>query len=319
MIIDSHHHMVPTKLNDKMLSIRAKDYYQYYGRGARSLGVNISQRDIKNRMLMCAPDPNGEKLLERMEQCGIDITCMCIVDNVNQGSSDSEILSQNKNCARIAARSNGKIIALAGIDPRRYNAPELYRRCIEEYGMRGLKWHPDDGYYPNSSEAYRVLSVAQKLGTPLLTHTGPLPQRPYEPKKRVFKYTSPLLLDEVAQDFPDLKIIAAHMGRYAWHEWASLAQFRKNLYGDLAMWQVFAVTNYNLFCSNLRQIIDIAGADSVLFGSDGIGFSSLVPNEEFIKILLDLPKKSPPGIKFTDKEITGILGNNAAKIFGLNA
>ncbi|MDO8672724.1 MAG: amidohydrolase family protein [Dehalococcoidia bacterium] len=124
-------------------------------------------------------------------------------------------------------------------------------------------------------------------------------------------------LDEVAQDFPGLKIVAAHMGPFDWLRWAQLAQYRPNLYGDLAMWQIFAVASYERFCRSLRDILDIGGADSVMFGSDGSGFTAIVTNEEFIKILRDLPRNAPSGISFTEEEVGAILGDNARKVFGL--
>ncbi|MFH1382179.1 MAG: amidohydrolase family protein [Chloroflexota bacterium] len=316
MIIDAHHHMLPLTLDRNAIRLGAENHYAWYGRGARSEGVDVSLDEIEQRLLSWSPDPHGEKLLERMAKTGIDVTVLCIVDNVDQGFSEEQILSINRTCADIARESHGKLLALAGVDPRRPKAPELLRRCIEDYGMRGLKWHPDSGYYPNSEEAYAVLRVAEKLGIPLLTHTGPLPLGAH-PQPRRSKCSQASLLDDVCQDFPGLKVIAAHMGRFNWRDWASLAQFRRNLYGDLAMWQIIAVARYERFCRDLRDIMDIAGSDSILFGSDGLGFPAMVPNEQFIQILRDLPRKAPPGIKFTEQEIAGILGENARKVFGL--
>jgi predicted TIM-barrel fold metal-dependent hydrolase len=317
MIIDAHHHMLPLTFNEKQISQEAEYRYTTYGPHARAGGVQVSLEEIRKRLASFAPDAHGEKLMERMAQAGIDTTVLLVVDNLELGESDKDILSHNHICADIARGSQGKIISLAGIDPRRKNAPELFRRCIEEFGMKGLKWHPDHGYYPNSQEAYAVLAVAEKLNVPLLTHTGPLPRAVSPHVKRRAKHCDPIYIDDIAWDFPELKIIAAHMGRLAWHDWAQLAQFRPNLYGDLAMWQVFAVTDYQRFCSDLRQILDIAGADSVLFGSDALGFTALVPNEQFIQIMHDLPSKAPAGMKFTREEIDGIMGKNAKKVFNL--
>jgi predicted TIM-barrel fold metal-dependent hydrolase len=309
--------MLPLTFDEKRISTEAEYRYATYGPGARAGGVRVSLDEIRKRVASYAPDPHGEKLMERMSREGIDFTVLVVVDNLGLGTRDDEILSNNRICADIARGSKGKIISLAGIDPRRKNAPELFRRCIEEYGMKGLKWHPDDGYYPNSREAYAVLEIAQKLRVPLLTHTGPLPRAVLAGVKKRAKYCDPIYLDDIAWDFPELKIIAAHMGRLAWHDWAQLAQFRPNLYGDLAMWQVFAVTDYDRFCRDLRQILDIAGVDSVLFGSDALGFTCVVPNEQFIKLLRDLPTKAPAGLKFTGEEIEGILGKNAQRIYNL--
>ena len=317
MIIDMHHHMLPLTIDEKALALEAENRSANWGGGARSERINLSVDEIKKRLASNGPDPHGEKLLQRMAQAGIDITILCIVDNVDLGLSDEGALEINRTCAGIASGSRGKILALAGVDPRRKKAPELFRRCIQDYGMKGLKWHPDGGYYPNGKEAYAVLEVAERLGTPLLTHTGPLPLAANRKDQRRSAYAQPIFLDDVSQDFPGLKVIAAHMGRHAWREWAQLAQFRRNLYGDLAMWQIFAVASYERFCRDLRNILDIAGTDSVLFGSDGPGFTALLPNEQFIQTLRDLPRKAPSGIRFTEEEIDAILGGNARKVFGL--
>lgn len=318
MIIDSHHHMLPLTFDEKVISQEAEYRYATYGPVARGGGVKVGLDQIRKRLTSYAPDPHGEKLLERMAKDEIDFTVLLVTDNMELGASDEELLTSNRICAGIAGESKGKIISLAGVDPRRKKAPELFRQCIEEFGMKGLKWHPDDGYYPNSKEAYAVLAVAEKLKVPLLTHTGPLPRAASTRAKRRAKFTDPIYLDDILWDFPELKVIAAHMGRYAWRDWLQLAQFRPNLYGDLAMWQVFAVTEYERFCRVLRQILDVAGADSVLFGSDALGFTALIPNEKFLQILRDLPRKAPSGIKFTKKEVDGILGKNAQKVFDLD-
>ena len=317
MIIDVHHHMIPLTFDERTVTLQAERIYAAYGGGARSGGVNVTVEEIKQGLSSYAPDPDGQKLLERMTQAGIHITILCVVDSVGGGLADEDMMAANRACAAVADKSSGKIIAMAGIDPRRKTAPELYRRCVEEYGMKGLKWHPDSGYYPNSEEAYAVLKVAEELGTPLLTHTGPLPSPRASQAMPRARFASAILLDEVAQDFPDLNIVAAHMGRHAWRDWASLAEFRRNLYGDLAMWQTFAVTSYERFCRYLREILDIAGQNSVLFGSDCPVFTALVPNEQFFQIIRDLPQKAPPGINFTQEEVDCILGENARKVFGL--
>ncbi|MDO8671000.1 MAG: amidohydrolase family protein, partial [Dehalococcoidia bacterium] len=302
--------------DDAALTAHAQFYHRVYGAGGRSERVNVSFEEVKRRFQSFSPDPDGEKLLQRMSVAGIDVTVMCAMDNIDQTPADGEALKLNRSLAEFAERTKGKVLPLAGIDPRRREAPALYRRCIEEYGMRGLKWHADYGFYPNSEEAYALLKVAEQLGMPLLTHTGPLPGFASGLKPRS-KYVDVGLLDEVAQDFPNLKIIAAHMGRFEWRRWAQMAQYRPNLYGDLAMWQVWAVVNYERFCRDLREILDIAGTESVLFGTDACSFSALVPNEQFVQILRDLPRKAPSGIKFTEEEVAAILGGNAQKVFGL--
>ncbi|MDO8669934.1 MAG: amidohydrolase family protein, partial [Dehalococcoidia bacterium] len=231
MIVDVHHHLIPTIYDENVIGAQAEAYFNAFGGGARSEKTGVPLAEVKRRMQAHAPDPDGEKLFQRMSLAGIDITIICVTDNIRNVPADSDIMSINRNWAQFADRSKGRVIALAGIDPRRKDAPDLYRRCIEEFGMGGLKWHPDFGHFPNDDDAYKVLKVAEQLGKPLLTHTGPLPKF-YPGTHWRSKYADVRLLDEVAQDFPGLKIIAAHMGRFDWPQWAQLAHYRPNLYGD---------------------------------------------------------------------------------------
>ncbi|MDO8670238.1 MAG: amidohydrolase family protein [Dehalococcoidia bacterium] len=318
MIIDSHYHTIGALGDAQAAAAWAERGYEVYGPGSRSgmQRIGLSFEDFKRRFLDFIDDPDGEKLLERMSRGGVDVTVICVTDNSQRYTTVDDLLSVNRDLAEFANRSKGRILALAGVDPRRKEAPEIYRRCIEEYGMRGLKFHPYRGYYPNSEEAYAVLKVAERLGTPVLVHTGIMPA-PHAPAPSTYKYARVGLLDEVAQNFPGLKIIAGHCGRFDFREWASVAEARPNLYGDLSNWQLFAAANYERFCHYLREMLDIAGTDSLLFASDGHIFEALVPNAQWIRILRDLPRKAPPGLKFTEEEIAAILGGNAQRIFGL--
>jgi predicted TIM-barrel fold metal-dependent hydrolase len=203
-------------------------------------------------------------------------------------------------------------MALAGVDPRRPTAPDMLRQCFEEFGMKGLKYHPDHGYDPAGPESAKLLEIVQKQGGVLLTHTGPL-----EPPSRC-KFADPMLLTDLAVNFPELKVIAAHMGQINWRPWAALATHQPNLYGDLAMWDAFAFGHYELFCRELRDLIDYAGISKVLFGTDGPIFSIIEPTKNWIKLLKDLPTKAPAGIKFTEAEVTAILGGNAASLLNLD-
>lgn len=255
-------------------------------------------------------DIECDKLVTRMDESGIDVTVIIVVDNASFGADSERVIRANENCSRAAAKHPGRLIALAGIDPRRPDAPALFRRCIEELGMKGLKWHPDNGYYPNSEESYAVLEVANEFGVPLLTHCGPLPG------SRA-KYAHPIYLDDIALDFPSVDIIAAHMGDIWWRDWAALAKHKKNICGDLAMWQLMAESKPKLFRRYLREILDILGPEQVLFASDGPIFEAHVSSRLWVEIIKALPMEGDDGINFSDEEVKAILGGNASRIFKL--
>ena len=124
-----------------------------------------------------------------------------------------------------------------------------------------------------------------------------------------------MMLSDLAVDFPELKVIAAHIGGIInWRPLASPAAQQPNLYGDLAMWDHYAMIKYNLFCRELRDVLDYVGPPKVLFGTDNPLFSIVEPTWNWIQLLKNLPSNTPDGIIFTQDEVDAILGGNAAHL-----
>jgi predicted TIM-barrel fold metal-dependent hydrolase len=127
-----------------------------------------------------------------------------------------------------------------------------------------------------------------------------------------------MLLADIAVDFPEIKIIAAHMGGYInWRLWASLAAFQPTIYGDMAVWDTLAFKNYELFSRELRNAIDLVGPTKILFGSDAPIQTLLYPIKTMVQFIRDLPEKAPADIRFTKEEVELILGGNARAVLGL--
>lgn len=306
MIVDVHYHFGRLPADEDIAETMVRDILLL---GERA-GIKKSVDEVMPILRDYMDDIECDKLVSRMDESGIDITAVVVVDNVDVGLDNERVMRINEDCARAAAKRPSRIIALAGIDPRRRDAPALFRRCIEEFNMKGLKWHPDNGYYPNSREAYAVLEVANGLGVPLLTHCAPL-------SNSRAKYALPIHLDDVAFDFPDMDIIAAHMGNTWWRDWAALAQCKKNICGDLAMWDLMAESKPNLFRRYLREILDIVGPEQVLFATDGPVFEPHVSKRSWVETVRGLSTESADGITFSDGEVKAILGGNAARVFKL--
>ena len=307
MIIDVHYHWWKLPSDENV----GRQITAGLIEDAERNGVKRQVDEIYPTLRDYMDDLDCDKLVKRMDTNGIDVTVILMMDNYDMGASNERILQANERCAKAAARHPGRLLSMASIDPRRPEAPALLRKCLGEYKMNGLKWHPDNGFYPNSKESYAVLEVANEFGVPLLTHCGLL-------ARARAKYTHPLHLDDVALDFPNLQIIAAHMGHMWWQEWAAIAQYKANLSGDMAMWQLMAVAKPALFRKTLRNILDIMGHEQVLFSSDGPVYEPLVDNKKWIDIIKGLIIKGKDDIVFSQTEIDAILGGNAQRIFKLN-
>jgi predicted TIM-barrel fold metal-dependent hydrolase len=307
MIVDVHYHHIPM-LPEEMAPQLAEDLL----RMTRILGCEGDRRDLANRLLACQ-DPTGEKLLERMETAGIDFQVICGIDNAASPLLTVDLVQlQNRLVGEVAQKNPAKILGLAGVDPRRPQALDMLKQCFEEFGLKGLKYHCDYGFDPAGPESYKLLAYVEEQKGILLSHTGPLhpPARP--------RFADPMLLADIGVDFPSLRVIAAHMGQCNWRPFASLATMQPNLYGDLAMWSPYALGRFELFCRELRDLIDYAGLDKILFATDDPIASCVVDTRQWIEVLRSLPDKAPPGVRFSPSEVDAILGGNAARMLGLD-
>ena len=308
MIVDVHYHLIPIELTPEMV----KDTIYDLIRIAKIMGIETSKEIFIQKACQLWSDPEGKHLLKIKDKAGIDFTVVCHHDNSDNETLTSDVTQLfNEAVSNIANKYPNQLMALAGVDPRRPDALDMLKQCFEEFGMKGLKYHPDDGFDPSGPESYVLLKYLEKKNGILLTHTGPL-------TGKRSKYSDPLLLSDILVDFPNLKVIAAHMGQINWRPWAALAAHHPNLYGDLAMWGPYAFGKFELFCRELRDIIDYVGVEQVLFGSDSPIFDIVLPIEDFIEKLKRLPEEAPNGIIFTKEEIDAILGGNAAKLLNLS-
>jgi predicted TIM-barrel fold metal-dependent hydrolase len=307
MIVDVPYHMIPM-MPEEMIGGVLEDPI----RMARMMDKRVDHASLFAKAKALWGDPEGGKLIRSMDEEGVDFTVICAVDNAANPVFTSDLVEwQNKTVAEVARKHPERVMALAGVDPRRKNAPDLLKQAFEEFGMRGLKYHSDYGYDPVGPESYKLLGIVQENGGVLLAHTGPL-----RPPSRA-KYAEPALLADIGVDFPDLKVIAAHMGMVNWRPWAALATHQPNLYGDLAMWDAYAFGRYELFCRELRDLIDFVGVEKVLFGTDDPIAQVVRTTRDWIALIRDLPTKAPPGIRFTEEEVNAILGGNAVSLLGL--
>jgi predicted TIM-barrel fold metal-dependent hydrolase len=173
---------------------------------------------------------------------------------------------RNEEVAEIAAANADIMIPFASIDPAKgkLGAREA-RRLIQDYGVKGFKFHPTmQGFYPNDRSAYVLYEVIAEAGLPALFHTG---QTGVGAGMRGgmgmrLKYSNPMYLDDVAADFPDMPIILAHPS-FPWQEEAlAIATHKPNVYIDLSGWSP------KYFPKILVQYANTLLRHKMLFGSD---------------------------------------------------
>jgi len=218
-------------------------------------------------------------------------------------------------------------IPFASLEPldeyNRFNkkAFNYFKTSINEYGFKGVLFTPPYGhYYSNDRTIYPFYEMAQEYGIVVQFHhsaqMGPAILAPT-------KYASMFNLNDVLIDFPDLKIVVEHIG-YPWSEHLFVLMCNhKNLWTDLAqtydrpMWLI-----WNLVVAKEYGVIN-----KIMYASDYVSydcdFYSSEPGNDFKKWLNflknglnDICEKSHWPL-FSDSEIKGFIGQNAARLYNI--
>lgn len=230
-------------------------------------------------------------------------TMAAVVFTVDSESETGHPPLSSEEIAEGAARNNDVLIPFGSVDPRKGAAAvERARLLVTEHGVRGLKLHPSlQGFVPNDEAYYPLYEAMEELGAVILFHTGQTGIGAGLPGGRGIKlrYSDPMLLDDVAADFPELSIVMAHPG-VPWSDSAiSIATHKANVYMDLSGW----LPKY--FPQQLVRQINTLLKRKVLFGSD---FPVITP-DRWKQSFAELPVK--------DEAKPLIMKDNAARLLGL--
>lgn len=205
-------------------------------------------------------------------------------------------LISNDEVAALVARAPDRLVGIASVDLRHpVDAVRELRRCVEDLGFKALRILPWLwGLPPNDRRYYPLYVACVELGVPFCTqvgHTGPL---------RTSETGRPIpYLDDVALDFPDLVIVAGHIG-YPWtEEMIALARKYPNVYIDTS---AYTVKRYPL---SLVGYMRAGGRNKVMFGSN-------YPMLSAEQALADLPS-----LKLEEEAEALFLGGNARAVFSL--
>ena len=216
-----------------------------------------------------------EKLLRHMDDEGVERLC-CI----NYVSPDVMGFTREVNdwIARYTKDHRDRLVPVGSVNPlHEMNVHDEIRRVLD-LGIGMIKIHPPHQLF--SPNAYRgelwqlaeIYRECEARGVPVMFHTG---TSVFPRARNVF--ADPMPVDDVAVDYPNLKIILAHAGRPLYGETAFfLARRHPNVNVDLSGIPPKALSRY---FPRLTQI-----ADKVLWGTDwpSPGVASMKRNvEEF--------------------------------------
>ena len=258
--------------------------------------VHVFSPQIKNnRSKYVASDPcfaslysnpaakiaTAEELIKSMDKEGIDISVI-----VNLGWTTHELcVESNEYILESIARYPSRLIGFCIVQPWSLEAAIIEIERCAKGGMRGVgELRPDTQLidFTNEQVTKPFVDIMIKHRLILLTHTSEPVGHNYPGKGEV----TPDILYPFITRFPDLTIVCAHWGGglpfYALMP--EVKQAMKNVFFDTA-------ASPFLYSPQIyRQVVQLVGADKILFGSD----YPLMPPGRLLKEIkaLDLPEET---------------------------
>lgn len=257
-----------------------------------------------NRGMSFEEKLNVNKLLEAMDEAGVHYAFLATAQNAfiqsfQEGNDFNEyILKQVK-------VSGGRLKPYCTIDTTDIpKACEYLKKRLEEDGFIGFKFHPNVfQMYPDDERLFPLYTIVQSLNLPVLFHTGGIGYPPVRDN-----YGNPLCIDNVATEFPNLKIIMGHGGRGFYKEAGMMLRKHKNVYVDIsANCGKLPGKEHLLIGQMIKEIKLWAGnSNKILFGSD-YPYYGLLQTKTMLEKNLDVDGEIP----ITEEDINNILNENA--------
>jgi uncharacterized protein len=209
-----------------------------------------------------------ERLLELLDACGID-QAICFAPFATQVEA---VESQPNAWLARELKKHDRLYGFGTIDFRRADVKDQVRE-IADLGFRGLKLHPNIQRFDILSPlALQVYAAAEELGLFITFHTGVHHYR--IDHYRVTKF------DEVAYNFPKLRMSLEHVGGYSFFDEATAVIFNNipfppvpgrkgHVFGGLTS---VCTPDYVRFWymppERLRELLLQVGAEHLIFGLD---------------------------------------------------
>lgn len=219
------------------------------------------------------------KFLAYLDRCGVD---RAVLINYVAPEIVGYTVEANRFVSDYCRPDPRRLIAVGSVLPTHPDPGPEVERLVRELGVRGIKLHPPhqlfapndyvDGRLPGLRAIYEA---CERLGVPVIVHTG----TSVFPGARN-RFAEPMLVEDVAIDFPKLTLVLAHGGRPLWMEQAAFLTRRfPNVYLELSSVPPTRLLEYFPTLEKLSE--------RVLFGSDwpGPGVKDIRANLEAFRDL----------------------------------
>lgn len=230
-------------------------------------------------------DATAGTLKKIADSKGIDHFVICSVP-----TNGKQAKSINKFIADCVEQSGGVFTGLGALHPDSNQLQQDFDDILR-LKLHGVKTHPDmQGIPADASSWYPIYEFCEAEGIPVLMHTGDSRMNNSNPEN-VFP---------VLKRFPDLKLVAAHLGYcMVWDDSVFGYQDYDNVFFDCS------ACSYFLKAERMQEIIKRFGCDRVMFGTDYPTFK------------VETEINSIDSMDFSEEEKRKIFSENAKRFYGI--
>jgi len=241
-------------------------------------------------------------LVDSMKKAGIGYSLVIADRTGGEGLSTEKVIQMTE--------KNPKIKAIGNVEFDSLNTDQIetLKRYLKDKKIFGVKFYLGyEKFYADDPKLSSLYRFCEKEGHPVIYHTGVL-EVGY---KGLLKYSHPLTIDSVANNFPSLKIVIAHMGNPWILDCGAVMLKNENVYTDLSgffdEYKPITKEQIDYFIKRLWEFRQFVGEfKKCLFGTDW----PLYGQKEYLDAVLKLP--------LSDEESDLVFWKNTQKVFNLN-
>lgn len=252
-----------------------------------------------------------QTLLDYMDKYGVDIACVLPEAMMDTTGYTSRWMS-NGAMAKVVESNPDRFMYQPNVSPIKFkgikNTIWELEYWVKEKGARIFKFYPPEDTYMNDEDLWPFYEKAEELDIVLDVHTGFCWVPPGKSK-----YALPIQLDDVARDFPDLKIVAFHMGYPYCDDLNMVAMGHPNVYVCLSLLVPWALSAPRKFAKILGEAMRWVGPEKIIWGTDYAGFGAQIKGA-----VVGLREFQFPEDMQVDYGFPALTDEDKAKIFGLN-
>jgi predicted TIM-barrel fold metal-dependent hydrolase len=244
---------------------------------------------------------NVKDLFDKMAECGVDHAVVLTSYRVDLDRPSVEQIME-------VLANDPRTTLVEGLRWRGDERTDLFtmEERLREGTVRGIKLYPGYDQYPiNDPSLESVFRIAAKYDVPVMIHTGDT----YSKTAKV-RHAHPLLVDDVAVDYPDVKFVMCHLGNPWFQDAAEVLYKNDNVFADISGLTLgdFSYKFERYMVRRLKEMITYMGdpGKQLLYGSDW----PLVRMRPYVKFLEDL--------EMTPEQKENIAWRTAARLFRID-